>query len=80
MPRVLQVGLDGERYIEKVCALDTAGAELLMRSRTYGIHKKGSGASVEIESQILDASGKLLYKIHSGSFLVLPPPPPVALS
>ena len=31
--------LDGERYIEKVNALDVDGAELRLQSRLVGVHK-----------------------------------------
>ena len=62
--------MDGERCIEKIEELDTEGAELTMKSRLIGVHKRGSGASVETESLIVDSKGKTLYKITSGAFLV----------
>lgn len=67
----VKVGLDGERYIEKVNELDVEGdGDLTYKSRVIGVHKRGSGASVETEALILDSSGKTLYKIISGAFLV----------
>ncbi len=43
--------LDGERHIEKINELDVDGMEnLVMRTRIVGIHKRGSGASVESET------------------------------
>ena len=65
-----KVGLDGERYIEKVEAIDPDGSELLLKSRVIGIHKRGSGALVEQESLLTDTSGRVKYKMVSGSFLV----------
>lgn len=62
--------LDGERYIEKVTPLDVDGAELRLQSRLIGVHKRGSGASIETESQLVDASGKVYYKFVSGAFAV----------
>jgi len=66
----VRVALDGERYIEKVSELDPDGGELTLKSRIIGCHKRGSGASVETEAQLIDSNGKLLYKIISGAFLV----------
>lgn len=66
----VKVGLDGERCIEKINELDVEGAELTMKSRLIGVHKRGSGASVETEAIIQDDSGKQYYKITSGAFMV----------
>ncbi|GBG34327.1 Peroxisomal multifunctional enzyme type 2 [Hondaea fermentalgiana] len=66
----IKVGLDGERYIEKLAPLDPEGAELTCKARIIGVHKRGSGASVEREDLIQDANGKTIYRIVSGSFLV----------
>ena len=61
--------LDGERYIEKVCPLDTDGADTMrIQSRLIGVHKRGSGASIETESQLVDETGKVYYKFISGAF------------
>lgn len=69
--RGMKVGLDGERYIEVVEPLDPSGGELTMKSRLIGVHKRGSGASVETEALITDSkTGKLKYRIVSGAFLV----------
>ena len=70
LPGWMGVALDGERYIEKVEPLDPEGGELTLRSRLVGIHKRGSGASVETESELLDEDGAVLYRMVSGSFLV----------
>ncbi len=56
------VGLDGERYIEKILDLPTKPTEFVMRSRLVGVHKRGSGALVEIETEIIDAHGTLYYR------------------
>eukprot|EP00510_Aplanochytrium_minuta_P003213 CAMPEP_0184021430 /NCGR_PEP_ID=MMETSP0954-20121128/9928_1 /TAXON_ID=627963 /ORGANISM="Aplanochytrium sp, Strain PBS07" /LENGTH=265 /DNA_ID=CAMNT_0026303457 /DNA_START=46 /DNA_END=840 /DNA_ORIENTATION=- len=66
----VKVALDGERCIEKIADLDVDGADLICKSRLIGVHKRGSGASVETEALIQDQSGKTLYKITSGAFLV----------
>lgn len=66
----IKVGLDGERFIEKLAPLDPEGGELTVKARLIGVHKRGSGASVEREDLIQDANGKTLYRIVSGSFLV----------
>lgn len=65
-----KVGLDGERYIEKVNDLDPAGGTLYLRSKIIGINKKGSGASIETEDVLVDKEGKVFYKFVSGSFMV----------
>lgn len=67
----IKVGLDGERYIEKIKALNPEGGEITVRSKLIGIHARGSGASVETESQLVDTkTGEVYYKIISGAFLV----------
>jgi peroxisomal enoyl-CoA hydratase 2 len=66
----VKVALDGERYIEKIAPLDVDGGELTLKSRVIGVHARGTGASVEKEDLLYDKSGKLLYKIVSGAFLV----------
>jgi peroxisomal enoyl-CoA hydratase 2 len=71
LPGWAGVALDGERYIEKVSELDPDGGELTLRSKVVGVHKRGSGASVETDSELVDAeSGELVYRIRSGAFLV----------
>lgn len=63
-------GLDGERYIEKVNEIPKSGAKLVLRQRLAGIQKKGSGATVQMEALLEDASGTLYYRMRSGTFLV----------
>jgi acyl dehydratase len=64
-------GLDGERYIEQINQIPAQGAELMLRSKTIGVHKKGSGAIVENLSEIFDGNTGTIYtKMISGSFLV----------
>ena len=70
LPGWAGVALDGERYIEKVRELDPDGEELTLRSKIVGIHKRGSGASVETDAEIVDDQGSLVYRIRSGAFLV----------
>ena len=64
------MGLDGERYIEMIKPLDPEGGVLTSKTKLIGVHKRGSGASVEQETHLIDAKGELVYKIISGSFLV----------
>jgi len=66
----VKVGLDAEKIIEKVNELPKDGAKLQLVGSTCGVHKKGSGALVEQEFKLVDASGKVYYKIINGSFLV----------
>jgi hypothetical protein len=66
----IKVGLDGERYIEMIKPLDPEGGVLTSKTKLIGVHKRGSGASVEQETHLIDAKGELVYKIISGSFLV----------
>ena len=63
-------GLDGERYIERVAPLNPQGDDLILQSRLVGIHKRGSGASVETEARLVGKDGKLYYKFVSGAFML----------
>lgn len=66
-----KVGLDGERYIERIRSIDPEGAkELHLKSRLIGVHKRGSGGLVEQESLLTDTRGTPYYRMVSGSFLV----------
>lgn len=63
-------GLDGERYLEMLNPLPKQGATLVLKSRLIGVHKRGSGASVESEQVIQDKDGKVYFRLFNGSFLV----------
>jgi acyl dehydratase len=65
----VKVGLDGERYVEMIRPLETTGGKLTAKQRLIGIHKRGTGASVETECIISDSKGPL-YRLVSGAFLV----------
>jgi acyl dehydratase len=65
----IKVGLDGERYVECIRPLDPEGGDVTIKSRLIGIHKRGTGASVETECIISDDKGPL-YRLVSGAFLV----------
>ncbi|KAH9259471.1 hypothetical protein BASA81_002514 [Batrachochytrium salamandrivorans] len=65
----VKVGLDGERYVECIRPLDPEGGELTVKSRIIGVHKRGTGASVESETVISDKKGPV-YRLVSGAFLV----------
>ena len=65
----IKVGLDGERYVEMIRPLDPAGGKVTIKSRLIGVHKRGTGASVETETLVSDDKGPL-YRLVSGAFLV----------
>jgi len=65
----IKVGLDGERMVEMIRPLDVEGGEISIKSRLIGIHKRGTGASVETEAILSDSKGPC-YRIVSGAFLV----------
>jgi 3-hydroxyacyl-CoA dehydrogenase/3a,7a,12a-trihydroxy-5b-cholest-24-enoyl-CoA hydratase len=65
----VKVALDGERYVEMIRPLDPEGSEITMKSRLIGIHKRGTGASVETEVIMSDAKGPV-YRLVSGGFFV----------
>ncbi len=65
-----KVQLDGERMIEQLAPIDPNGGEYTLRTRNIGVHKRGSGASVENEAQLIDSAGKVVYRIVSGAFFV----------
>ena len=50
-----RVGLDGERFVEVINPLPVDGGDFYLKSRLIGVHKRGSGASVEMEQIIEDA-------------------------
>lgn len=56
-------------YVECIRPLDPEGGDVTIKSRLIGIHKRGSGASVETECIISDDKGPL-YRLVSGAFLV----------
>mmetsp|Transcript_33070 Transcript_33070/g.72251 ORF Transcript_33070/g.72251 Transcript_33070/m.72251 type:complete len:296 (+) Transcript_33070:54-941(+) len=66
----IKAGLDGERYIEMINPLPADGAELTLKTRLIGVHKRGSGASVEMEQLVSGSDGTLYYRLVSGAFLV----------
>ena len=55
--------------VEMIRPLDPEGGEITVKSRLIGIHKRGTGASVETECILSDAKGPV-YRIVSGAFLV----------
>ena len=64
-------GVDGERYIEMLTPIPTEGASFGLKSAIVGVHKRGSGVSVESEQILYDkATGLEYYKMRSGAFLV----------
>jgi acyl dehydratase len=66
----VRVGLDAEKLIEKIAELPKEGAKLQLVGRVVGVHKKGSGALMEREFELVDDAGKVYYKIGDGMFLV----------
>ena len=66
-----RVILDGERYIEKLADLDPDGCECVLKSKLVGVHARRSGASIELQSLLVDAAtGTPLYRFVSSSFAV----------
>lgn len=66
----VKTGLDAEKRIEKVAQLPKEGAKLKLVGRVVGCHKKGSGALVEREFDIVDEAGKVYYKMVDAAMLV----------
>eukprot|EP00928_Gymnodinium_smaydae_P031842 TRINITY_DN23242_c0_g1_i1.p1 TRINITY_DN23242_c0_g1~~TRINITY_DN23242_c0_g1_i1.p1 ORF type:complete len:307 (+),score=48.14 TRINITY_DN23242_c0_g1_i1:59-979(+) len=70
----VKVGLDGERYIEKVRDLDPGGIEtmgaLRLRQSLVAVHKREKGASIEQLAELCDSKGTVYYRIITSSFLV----------
>jgi len=47
------------------------GAEMILKARHVGIHKKGSGASLDSEALLVDkVTGETYYILRNGTFLV----------
>ena len=66
-------GVDGERFLEVITPLPTEGSppKLTLKSAIVGVHKRGSGASVETEAVLFDADTGVEYtRMTSGTFLV----------
>jgi len=66
----VRVGVDGERYIERLRDIPTSGARMVLRSRIHGVHKRGSGALVETESELVGEDGTAYYRFISGGFQI----------
>eukprot|EP01060_Flectonema_neradi_P031642 TRINITY_DN4858_c0_g1_i1.p1 TRINITY_DN4858_c0_g1~~TRINITY_DN4858_c0_g1_i1.p1 ORF type:complete len:300 (+),score=47.00 TRINITY_DN4858_c0_g1_i1:197-1096(+) len=66
----VKVGLDGERYMEIIKPIPPKGAELVLKERLIGVHKKGSGATMDTETLITDKNGEVYCRLVSGVFMV----------
>jgi acyl dehydratase len=66
----VRLGLDAEKLIEKVNELPKEGAKMSLVGSVVGVHKKGSGALMEREFELVDDKGKVYYRIADGMFLV----------
>ena len=64
----VKVNVDYERYMLKLKEVPPTGAELLSRSRLYGIHQRGRGVITENEREIVGEDGEVYYKIISGGY------------
>jgi len=64
------VALDAEKFVEKVNELPQDGASMKMVGGVCGIHKKGKGALIEQELEMVDDQGKVYYRIVDSSFHV----------
>jgi len=66
----VRVGVDAERYIERLKDIPATGAKMTLRSRLMGVHKRGSGAIVETESELVGEDGTRYYRFISGGFQI----------
>ena len=59
----VKVGVDAQRYVEKVKPMPAEGGTFELRSRLIAVTKKGSGALTETESELYDPkTGDVYYK------------------
>lgn len=59
----VKVGVDAQRYVEKVKPMPAEGGTFELRSRLTAVSKKGSGALTETESELYDPkTGDIYYK------------------
>jgi len=65
-----RLSLDAERYIERVREIPNTGMRMLLRTRLMGIHRKGSGALIETESELTGLDGTLYYRFINAGFQV----------
>lgn len=66
----IRTGLDAEKRIERLAEIPKEGAKLTLRGSTVGVHQKGKGALIEKEWELVDASGKVYYRMIDGAFMV----------
>ena len=67
----VKVGVDAQRYVEKIKPMPTEGGTFQIRSRLIAVSAKGSGALTETESELFDpASGDVYYRFVSGGFSI----------
>lgn len=69
--RGAKTGLDGERYLEVINPMPAGDHHTFkLKSRLMGVQGKKSGALMEIESIVVDESGKEYIRMVSGAFVV----------
>lgn len=70
----IRASVDAERYIERVrtlpCKPGDIPKKMTVRRRLIGAHKKGSGALVETESELIDDKGNVYYKFITADFMI----------
>lgn len=66
----VKVGVDYERYIEKVKDIPVEGARLFMRSRLYGVTSKPRGAVIETEEELFGEDGTVYYRFIGAGFQI----------
>ena len=66
----VRVGLDGERFMEIIKPIPPKGAQLVLKERLIGVHKKGTGATMDTETLITDTNGEVYCRLVSGVFMV----------
>lgn len=60
--------IDAERSLEQLAPLPLAGT-VQLRSRLLAVHPRGKGSAfVEVESEVLDATGQVCVRLGFGSF------------
>lgn len=66
----VRVGVDAERYVERLKPIPKEGGRFTIRQRLMGVHQKGSGALVESEAEMIGEDGSVFYKFTSGGFQI----------
>ena len=67
----VKVGVDAQRYVEKIKPMPADGGTFQIRSRLIAVSAKGSGALTETESELFDPeTGDVYYRFVGGGFSI----------